>query len=149
MILGGIALLVAGQALLVTQAAVGLGVGLALLALLAIPTTDHRRTEQNQEPRTAESRQETRDTRHENRQRNSGTAEGANRHLFTRAPFTRSPLHPLTTAARVGVTLLPCHLVIGLFLAALALRFYRLGELPYGLWRDEARHALEGAAHPR
>ncbi len=30
----------------------------------------------------------------------------------------------------------------GVLLLALALRFYRLDSLPYGLWRDEARHLL-------
>ena len=29
-----------------------------------------------------------------------------------------------------------------LLVAALGLRFYRLGDLPYGLWRDEGRHGL-------
>jgi 4-amino-4-deoxy-L-arabinose transferase-like glycosyltransferase len=29
-----------------------------------------------------------------------------------------------------------------LFVAALGLRFYRLADLPYGLWRDEGRHGL-------
>lgn len=37
----------------------------------------------------------------------------------------------------------PTLALLGLFVLALALRYYRLPELPYGLWRDEGRHALE------
>ncbi|NCC31434.1 MAG: phospholipid carrier-dependent glycosyltransferase, partial [Chloroflexia bacterium] len=37
----------------------------------------------------------------------------------------------------------PAILVLGLiFLLALGLRFYRLDDLPFGLWRDEARHGM-------
>jgi hypothetical protein len=32
--------------------------------------------------------------------------------------------------------------IVLVFLLALVLRYYRLDELPYGLWRDEARHGL-------
>lgn len=38
-----------------------------------------------------------------------------------------------------------------LFLVALAFRFYRIADLPFGLWRDEARHglvALDMMEHP-
>ncbi len=46
--------------------------------------------------------------------------------------WNASRLHPRTA----GV------LLVGVFVLALVLRFYRLDELPYGLWRDEARHGL-------
>jgi 4-amino-4-deoxy-L-arabinose transferase-like glycosyltransferase len=35
-------------------------------------------------------------------------------------------------------------ILLGLFALALGLRWYRLADLPYGLWRDEGRHAMEG-----
>lgn len=35
-------------------------------------------------------------------------------------------------------------ILFALFGLALALRWYRLADLPYGLWRDEGRHALQG-----
>jgi 4-amino-4-deoxy-L-arabinose transferase-like glycosyltransferase len=116
-----VALLVAGQALLVTQAAVGLGVGLALAALVLLPDESREQRTENREqkdpgPRTAEPRIEHRGGRIEDRS---------------------APLHPFTPS--------PLHLVaLGLLLLiALGLRFYRLGELPYGMWRDEGRHGLE------
>jgi Dolichyl-phosphate-mannose-protein mannosyltransferase len=110
--LAAVALLVAGQALLVTQAAVALGVGLVLLSLALLPDTNRRTAEpQNQK---------------------SGVRSQGLLH-----DLRSSPTHPLTRS--------PAHLLIALallFLIALGLRFYRLGELPYGLWRDEGRHGL-------
>ncbi len=80
-------LLIAGQALLVTQTAVPLGIGLALLGM-----------------------------------------------LLMRGQF---PDHTAQPIARQEFLLLGALLVV-----ALALRFYRITELPYGLWRDEGRHGL-------
>ncbi|NJK80019.1 MAG: hypothetical protein HC914_09025 [Chloroflexaceae bacterium] len=54
------------------------------------------------------------------------------RHTDAALPAT-TDLHPL------AAHLWPLALVFG---GALTLRFYQLDALPYGLWRDEARHAL-------
>jgi len=35
-------------------------------------------------------------------------------------------------------------ILVAIFFVALGLRYYRLAELPFGLWRDEARHGLVG-----
>jgi len=35
-------------------------------------------------------------------------------------------------------------ILVGIFLVALGLRYYKLADLPFGLWRDEARHGLVG-----
>jgi 4-amino-4-deoxy-L-arabinose transferase-like glycosyltransferase len=43
-----------------------------------------------------------------------------------------APISPRTEALLLGL----------LFVVALGLRFYRIADLPYGLWRDEARHGL-------
>jgi Dolichyl-phosphate-mannose-protein mannosyltransferase len=87
-----VALLVIGQVLLVTHAAVALGAGLALLGLAFLPLSN--------------------------------------------APETAAA-PPLWLSRRAEWILL-----ILIFLVGLGLRFYRLGELPYGLWRDEGRHGL-------
>ncbi|MFL5806892.1 MAG: glycosyltransferase family 39 protein [Roseiflexaceae bacterium] len=100
--LAAVALLVAGQALLATQAAVALGAGLALLALALLPGETGARSRENSKLKTQNSK------------------------LKATLPAAR-PLIAL------GL----------LLLIALGLRFYRLGELPYGLWRDEGRHGLE------
>ncbi len=54
------------------------------------------------------------------------------------APHALAPAPTLLTTPRW----LPYALLGALVLVALGLRFYRLDALPYGLWRDEARHML-------
>ncbi len=56
----------------------------------------------------------------------------------TSASTSHAPAHTHDQRA----SMLTRALLAIILLLALGLRFYRLADLPYGLWRDEARHAL-------
>jgi hypothetical protein len=94
---GGLALLVAAQALLNAQALLWLGIPLALLALALL----------------------------------LGTTAEADTAPALSAAANHTPPMPNAQFSLAAI-----------FLLAFVLRFVKLGELPYGLWRDEARHGL-------
>jgi 4-amino-4-deoxy-L-arabinose transferase-like glycosyltransferase len=59
---------------------------------------------------------------------------------FAASPGVEMSYSPQHGGAGGAVELL---LLAGILLLAAAARFYRLGEIPFSLWRDEARHGLE------
>jgi 4-amino-4-deoxy-L-arabinose transferase-like glycosyltransferase len=118
-----LALLVAAQTLLTTQVAVALGIGLALAGLMLLPLDDRRPTTDD---RGTENHPEGTRPRTENREQDSPSP----------IPHPPSP-SPQPLSRRAEFTILAIF-----FLAALGMRFYQLGDLPYGLWRDEGRHGL-------
>jgi 4-amino-4-deoxy-L-arabinose transferase-like glycosyltransferase len=100
---GGVALLLAGQALLNAQTLVWLGIALALGGLAALATmmaTGHRP---------------------------QATGDRPNEDVARRGGFG---LQASSLA------------LLAIFLLALTLRLWDLGGLPFGLWRDEARHGM-------
>lgn len=61
--------------------------------------------------------------------------------LVAHSHIARAALAPAPTLL-AAPRWLPYALLGAIMLVALGLRFYRLDALPYGLWRDEARHML-------
>jgi 4-amino-4-deoxy-L-arabinose transferase-like glycosyltransferase len=125
LVLALVGALVAAQLLLVTQLAVPLGVALALLSLALLPNDEGRKTKDEGQPRT--------------KNREPRTDVQTQDIESPPTPHTPYPI-PHTPYLSRRVELAALALIL---LAALALRFYRLDELPYGLWRDEGRHGLE------
>ena len=114
LLLGSIAALAIALALMHAQLAVGMGVGLAIVTLLAFATPAN------------------------------GLGAGLWTDIDDRRPTTDD--RPPTTVHRlssIGYRLSTIALLLGaIFLLALGLRLFRIDVLPFGLWRDEARHGL-------
>ena len=135
LLLGGVAALALALGLMHAQLAVGMGVGLAIVALLAFATpanglgagvwadTDDRRPTTDDRRLTTDDRRPTTDDRRP-----------------TTAPRLSAIGYRLSA---IGYRLPAIGMLLGaIFLLALGLRLFRIDVLPFGLWRDEARHGL-------
>ncbi len=142
LLIGGVIALALALGLMHAQLAVGLGVGLAIVALLALAapanglgagvwadTDDRRPTTDDRRPTTDDRRPTTDDRR--------PTTD----HRLSAIGYRLSAIGYRLSA--IGYRLSAVGLLLGaIFLLALGLRLFRIDVLPFGLWRDEARHGL-------
>jgi 4-amino-4-deoxy-L-arabinose transferase-like glycosyltransferase len=152
-----IGMLVGAQVLFWSQTAVGLGIGLSGVGILLmsfisspyIPKLTQETLDIKPEPAPTPSNPSRGIGGGKRKRKGKGKSQGKKQESPQVMTTQRPPKQPLIIPEKEpdqvtdkGKGMSPYIWLALIFAVALVLRFYRLDDLPYGLWRDEARHGL-------